>query len=126
MPCTLPAMRFLSGVLAAAATVGFGANALNGTQQRALDIHNDARSDHGLSPLTWDDGLAATAQGHANHLAQVGQLQPNSSGENLYSQSGASYDVFASAAQTWVDEAPNYHGQAIPDGDFETYGHYSL
>lgn len=29
------------------------------------------------------------------------------------------------ATRAWLNEAPNYHGENIPDGDFGSYGHYT-
>jgi len=120
-------MRFqLSSTLATAILVlASGITALSDDQQNALNIHNQARAAHGIAPLSWDDGLAAGAQDWANQLTGIGHLQHSQAGENLYWQSWTSGDALARGAQAWVDEAPNYHGEPIGDGDFESYGHYS-
>ncbi len=119
-------MRFqsLTAFIASALLLG-GGSCLSDDQQRALDAHNQARAEHGLDGLSWDDGLAGAAQDWANQLPNVGFQHSGVGGENLYWSSASSGDVFNNAAGSWINEEPNYHGEAIPDGDFENYGHYS-
>jgi uncharacterized protein YkwD len=101
-------------------------SALNRDQQQALDIQNNMRAYKGVSQLSWDDGLAWQAQEYANHLRDFNYFDHSgASGENLYMQSWASDDSLARAAQSWVNEVNNYHGELIPDGDFGSYGHFS-
>ena len=100
-------------------------------QQSALDLHNQARSQVGVPPLTWDDTLAANATAYAHVLAQTpgqlthsdGSTRPDQ-GENLFYASGGG-TTFVTATQAWLDEKNNYHGEPIPQGDFERYGHYT-
>jgi uncharacterized protein YkwD len=76
--------------------------------------------------LSWDNSLSAAAQSWANHLASIDSLQhdPNAgAGENIFWGSGSS--SFADAAQAWVNERENYHGENIGDGNFGSYGHYT-
>lgn len=44
-------------------------------------------------------------------------------GENLLEASPNA--TLAAAAQDWCNEISNYSGQNIPDGNFESYGHYT-
>ncbi|KAL9043594.1 MAG: hypothetical protein Q9214_003223 [Letrouitia sp. 1 TL-2023] len=99
-------------------------------QNRAVQIHNQARMEVFHNPLQWDDELARHAQDYANKLAaenrglnhSSGDERPNQ-GENLYwSKPNGS---LGDASQGWVDEKPNYHGENIGDGDFASYGHYT-
>ncbi|KAI4175602.1 MAG: hypothetical protein LQ343_001593 [Gyalolechia ehrenbergii] len=105
-------------------------------QNKALNIHNRARSDatkssgHPRGNLVWDGELAANAATYAHKLASAnkglqhssGDARPNQ-GENLYwSKPNGS---MADASQGWVDEKKNYHGQKIGEGNFGSYGHYT-
>ena len=76
-------------------------------QRTCLEAHNTKRALHGASPLTWDAGLAQDAQKWANHLADIGHLQPASGtnqGENLYVSYKSNPDASATcedAVETW-------------------------
>jgi uncharacterized protein YkwD len=51
-----------------------------------LDLHNQARAEVGVPPLTWSDTLAASAQSWAEHLATINEMVHSSGqpyGENL-------------------------------------------
>ncbi|XDG09819.1 hypothetical protein ABKA04_009434 [Annulohypoxylon sp. FPYF3050] len=106
------------------------AAALSGDQQKALDLHNNKRKAKGLKPLAWDNQLAKNAEDYAKHLAQIGKLEhspgnqrPNQ-GENL-AWASSSNAPLAQAANMWLDEEKNYHGEPIGQGDFGSYGHYT-
>ena len=43
---------------------------LNNDVQGALDVHNAARAEVGVAPLTWDDALAQEAEAYAQELAR--------------------------------------------------------
>lgn len=101
-------------------------------RERALQIHNDARSALGSQPLVWDDDLGNQAAQWAQHLADIGQMEHNhdpttpAQGENLYAESGTDPNTLGQqGAQCWINEKPNYHGENIGEGDFGSYGHYS-
>ncbi|KAH8898077.1 PR-1-like protein [Thozetella sp. PMI_491] len=91
----------------------------------SLAAHNAARAAVGEKALVWDTTLQAKAQAWADTLATTGALQHGSAGENLYWGSAATDHDLLLATQSWVNEKKNYHGEAIPDGDFNNYGHYS-
>ncbi|KAI1097599.1 glycoside hydrolase family 128 protein [Jackrogersella minutella] len=106
------------------------AAALSPDQQKALDIHNNKRKTKGLKPLTWDNQLTKNAEGYAKHLAAIGKLEhspgdqrPNQ-GENLAWASSSSTPL-TMAANLWIGEEKNYHGEPIGQGDFGSYGHYT-
>ena len=97
----------------------------------ALKIQNDARADKKLAPLNWDDNLSDQATEYAQSLANANNGLQHSSGphdppqgENLYAQS-AGYNPATAAANSWIGESANYHGEKIGEGDFGSYGHYS-
>ncbi|KAL1952026.1 hypothetical protein VTO73DRAFT_1175 [Trametes versicolor] len=73
-----------------------------------LSAHNTIRAQHGASPLTWSDDLAAKAQQWANGCVfqhSGGTLGPF--GENLAAGTGSSYGI-ASAVKSWTDEVSEY------------------
>lgn len=75
----------------------------------------------------WDETLANNAQEWATHLISVGSLthsEGSGQGENLYMQS-ATDSPFANADKMWIEEKSSYNGEAIGEGDFSSYGHYS-
>ncbi|TKW53965.1 Ectin [Colletotrichum tanaceti] len=105
---------------------------LTADQQRALDLHNSYRAEVGSPPLTWDAGLAESAQAWADHLTTVGKLEhdknPGGQGENLALQSGGTETFYANGVQRWLDEKSLYDGQPIrTEGarNYHDYGHYT-
>ncbi|KAI0873424.1 glycoside hydrolase family 128 protein [Hypoxylon argillaceum] len=121
----------LPGKASIAAVAEFGiAAALNSDQQKALNAHNDKRKAKGLNPLAWDNQLANNAEAYAKHLAQIGKLEHSSGdqrpnqGENLAWASASSTPLIM-AANMWLAEEKNYHGEPIGQGDFGSYGHYT-
>ncbi|KAI1452488.1 glycoside hydrolase family 128 protein [Annulohypoxylon moriforme] len=104
--------------------------ALSGDQQKALDAHNNKRKSKGLHPLSWDNQLAKNAEDYAKHLAKIGKLEHSSGdqrpnqGENL-AWASSSNTPLAMAANMWIDEEKNYHGEPIGQGNFGSYGHYT-
>ena len=100
---------------------------LNHDQETALKIHNTARAGKHVAALQWDQNLANAATQYAQHLAQIGRLehsQGSGQGENLYMISSSNTPLQA-AAQGWIDESKNYHGEKIGERNFSSYGHYS-
>ncbi|MCJ1290004.1 hypothetical protein MMC34_001539 [Xylographa carneopallida] len=97
----------------------------------ALAVHNTARAAQNLPALNWDDSLSHNATKYAAWLSTAGvglqhsggDARPNQ-GENLFMEKGMQNPAMA-AAQSWIGEAANYHGEAIGEGYFESYGHYS-
>ncbi|KAI1149996.1 glycoside hydrolase family 128 protein [Nemania diffusa] len=121
----------LPGKASIAAVAEFSiAAALNSDQQKALNAHNDKRKAKGLNPLAWDNQLANNAEAYAKHLAQIGKLEHSSGdqrpnqGENLAWASASSTPLIM-AANMWLAEEKNYHGEPIGQGDFGSYGHYT-
>lgn len=102
-------------------------------QSVGLKVQNNGRQSLSEVLLVWDDTLTAHAQQWANYLAQIDQLQHSTSsqrpgeGENLawaWATNGIKYPQ-TQAAQGWMAEQSNYHGEVIPQGDFASYGHYT-
>ncbi|EFQ31695.1 SCP-like extracellular protein [Colletotrichum graminicola] len=104
-----------------------GSSGLTTDQKAALDAHNAARSDVGVSPLEWDDSLAADALEWANHLLSVGSLthsQTANQGENLYMQSNED-SPNVNAADAWIKEKEDYKGDTISETNYMGFGHYT-
>ncbi|KAL8752066.1 MAG: hypothetical protein Q9199_005998 [Rusavskia elegans] len=85
-----------------------------------------------LNHLVWHDYLAAQATDYASCLASQNLGNQHSSsdqrpdqGENLYSTDGQDGGM-AVASDGWgPKEKIFYHGEKIPDAEFEQYGHYT-
>lgn len=92
----------------------------------ALKLNNDARARHGLHNLKWNDALAKDAHAYAQKLADANEFKHSGvkgQGENLYMASDN--ETLSAAVKAWLAEEKNYHGETIPNGNFESYGHYS-
>lgn len=63
-------------------------------------MHNQYRAAHHSSPLTWDNGLQASAQNWANNLAASCSFYHSGPGENLAS----GFDNWADVAWAWYEE----------------------
>jgi hypothetical protein len=50
-------------------------------EQKLLDLTNEARSEHGLQPLQWDDALAAAARAHTQKMLDQRKLSHQLQGE---------------------------------------------
>ncbi|KAF4454228.1 hypothetical protein F53441_3228 [Fusarium austroafricanum] len=102
-----------------------GSSGLTSDQQKAVDLHNEARKAVGNEPLSWDASLASGAQEWANHLAQLGSLQHSqgSDGENLYMGSGD--NPFAAAVEAFLAEKSQYNGETISGSNYQSFGHYT-
>lgn len=120
-------MQFFNLATLATAMLVTVVSGQNTNQQAALDAHNSARNDVGVTPLVWDDSLASEAQEWADHLVDLGQLEHSGTdgeGENLYMQSGTD-SAWVNAVDAWVDEKSKYNGEAISETNYLTFGHYS-
>ncbi len=89
--------------------------------RQLLASHNRARTEVGLSPLTWSTKLAVYAQEWADHLASTSRRmehRPHSGrwkqehGENLFMGTAGYYGV-ADAVAMWEGEKRAYDGRAI-------------
>lgn len=109
-------------------------NTSNPAIDEAIAVQNQARQEaqnHGnhLSRpgLSWDAGLANAAQAWANHLAATNTFDhdPNAgAGENIFEGAGFT-PSFADACRDWIGEEAKYNGEAIGQGNFEEWGHYT-
>ena len=100
-----------------------------------LSTHNRARADFGVSPISWNDELAAGALAHAQYMATTGIYghdqtpgRRKKAGENLWrGQRGLfSYDVMVGVM---VEEARHFRPGAFPNnsrtGNWSDVAHYT-
>ncbi|KAF3649586.1 putative basic form of pathogenesis-related protein 1-like [Capsicum annuum] len=99
--------------------------AQNSPQQNFLNAHNTARRQVGVSPMTWDNRLAAYAQNYANQ--RIGDCDMIHShgpyGENLaaaFPQLNA-----AGAVKMWFDEKKWYDYNSNSCAPGKVCGHYT-
>jgi pathogenesis-related protein 1 len=101
--------------------------------QNLLVLHNKAREEAGVSPLTWSIKLAVYAQEWADHLASTGckmEHRPGygkwkqEHGENLLTGT-VGYHGVADAVASWEREKANYHGEPIDTSTVSLWGHYT-
>lgn len=100
--------------------------------QAALDVHNKARKEVNVAPLSWSADLAAFAQAWADHLAANGCTMKHRPtvgtwaqqyGENIYWAQGRSL-LAADASRSWYTEIEHYqHGPY--EGASRGVGHYT-
>lgn len=102
-----------------------GSSGLSADQQKALDLHNEARKEVGNDALEWDDSLVSGAQEWADHIASLGSLthSQGDDGENLYM--GTSSTPFADAVEAFLSEKSQYSGEAISGSNYMGFGHYT-
>jgi hypothetical protein len=101
---------------------------------RLLAVHNAERAAFGAPPLSWDPGLAASAQAYAQRLAAIGRLQHSSraerpgQGENLWIGSRGAFSV-AAMAGSWANERVRFVPGRFPavsrSGNWADVGHYT-
>ncbi|CAL5091583.1 unnamed protein product [Urochloa decumbens] len=126
------AARLAHLAFAVAATAAFLATpcAAQNSPQDFVSLHNAARNDVGVGPVTWDDNVAAFARSYAARRAGDCALQHSSGsgyGENIF-KGGAGKDWSASDAvglwvkeKQWYDHASN--SCSAPQG--QSCGHYT-
>ena len=102
---------------------------LNKDVQGALDVHNAARDEVGVAPLTWDEALAEEAQSYAQELARRHRFEHarnrNGHGENLYWYSASTSTPMSDASKSWYDEIKLYRYRKCCGPNFSETGHYT-
>ena len=101
----------------------------NNDLQSALDVHNAARTEVGVAPLTWDDALAKEAEAYAQELARRHRFEHdrdrNGHGENLYWYSASTSTPMSDASKSWYDEIEVYRYRKCCGPNFSETGHYT-
>jgi uncharacterized protein YkwD len=101
---------------------------------KALEIHNDARSDVGVGKLKWSATLSADAQVWATIMANKEKMYHSENkdrpgqGENLfYTTRTDSINPAKTASRLWYEEINLYTYSAIGSGvnNFSEIGHYT-
>lgn len=82
--------------------------------QSVLAVHNQERALVGVSPLAWNDALAAGAQTWAGHMATTGEFAHSQCsecyGESLAARDHTTAVPMAQELANWVSEKNNYKG----------------
>lgn len=125
-PVVVPPVEPETKVDLSVATVSSGA---------MLRAHNNVRLDHGLSPFTWSNKLAVSAQGWSDKLktesCKMRHDQNTPYGENIYWESliGGGVDVMISTDQDpviwWANEEKFYNYDKNTCRPGEQCGHYT-
>jgi hypothetical protein len=103
--------------------------------ERLLAAQNAERARVGVSPLRWNDRLAADARSWAKQLAATGRFEHSSDeagkepeGENLWAGTPRAYSPEAMIG-LWASEKKDYRPGIFPNnsrsGDVEHVGHYT-
>lgn len=101
----------------------------------ALALHNRARADFGVAPVTWNDGLAAAAKVYAEQMATTGIYRHDPTpgrrklmGENLWKGTRGAFD-YAVMVGVMVDERQLFRPGVFPNvsatGDWEAVAHWT-
>src|SRR5262245_33397183 len=100
-----------------------------------IAAHNQARSQYGVGPLVWDEGLARDAAAYAQVMAETGKFEHDpqrgripQQGENLFVGTSTAYS-YDSMISYLIDERRYYRPGRFPEvsrtGDWEDVGHYT-
>ncbi len=101
--------------------------------KEALAVHNQARAEVGVGPLTWSDSLAGFAAAWGRELAANGcriRHRPRTGawaqqyGENIFWSSEGSATL-AEASKAWYGEIKDFRNQALEGNSWYKTGHYS-
>lgn len=114
------------------ASNGVGSRLTNEEAQRLVELHDKARADVGVGPMTWSPVVAVYAQAWADHLADTCEMRhrPHEGpwaqqyGENLFMGTAEFYGV-GDAAAGWESEKADYHGEPISKTNVAAVGHYT-
>lgn len=103
-------------------------------EARVLETQNRERAQLGLAPFRWDNRLASSAQGWADHLAQTGAFEHapenrvSPEGENLWAGTKGYYPAEAMVGG-WLAEKRDFRPGVFPGnsrtGRIEDVGHYT-
>ncbi|KAH0632657.1 pathogenesis-related leaf protein 4-like [Solanum tuberosum] len=91
--------------------------------QDYLAVHNNARAQVRVGPMSWDGALATKAQKYADSRRGDCNLIHSGSGENLAKGSGDF--TGRSASELWVAEKPNYNYDTNKCASGKVCGHYT-
>ncbi|KAL9274122.1 Pathogenesis-related leaf protein 4-like protein [Drosera capensis] len=111
-------------VLVALASSSFAQNSPNDY----VSAHNDARSQVGVGPISWNDTLVDYAQNYANIRANDCALEHSGGpyGENIAEGGGYGYDFSGlDAVNMWVAEKQYYDYDSNSCAPGQMCGHYT-
>lgn len=127
----------LLGAFALLSTIPLTVGATDPTSnfaERLLARHNRERVSMGIAPLRWDERLAASAQGWADHLAATGRFEhapesaDNPEGENLWAGTRGAFTL-ERMVDAWIREKRYFTPGLFPNnsatGNVDDIGHYT-
>jgi pathogenesis-related protein 1 len=120
------ALLLLTTLLASCAPGNPALQASSSAIEAALRIHNAARSQVGVSALTWSDTLARQAKAWGTRCRF--EHSDASTGENLYATSSLGLPegkAFTNAAEAWVNERKDYSYSSNSCAAGRKCGHYT-
>jgi hypothetical protein len=89
--------------------------------------HNAARANHGAGPLEWSEECVAGAKITANQCIFDHLDIPEGQGQNLFTNSGSSFNISAAITESWyngeLDLMRPYFGGEVPSEAFHGVGH---
>ncbi len=102
------------------------------TKNEILEVHNKYREEVGVSPIVWDDQLAASAQQWADHLNAINRSEHSGPGENI----AWGFSSWSDAVNSWAAEKMCFKNGVFPDTyngmcgactahNWQCSGHYS-
>ena len=102
-PAPVPTRGITKAVAVGNNNTGSGSSSLDTEAQQWLDLHNQARAQHGAAPLTWSSELATYAKNYANRCIWEHSGGPH--GENLAAGSPLTP---ADCVNMWMGEVGGY------------------
>jgi hypothetical protein len=134
-PCTAATLATVTPSLPNPQWPAQAARGETALRETALRLHNQARRDFAVPPLSWNEGLAAAARAYAEQMARTGIYQHDQTpgrrklmGENLWrgTRGAFSYEVMIGIM---VDERRLFRPGVFPavsaTGSWHDVGHYT-
>lgn len=92
-------------------------------EQKALDLHNAARTKRGTKELVWDAGLTYEAYQWALELVRVDHMKHrgNNKIENIASMTAAPPNPYEKATQLWLAEETNYRAAPSDKAGYQAW-----
>jgi uncharacterized protein YkwD len=127
---------FIGAAIAAPVAPALGAtnNVASQMPARMLAVHNAARAQAGVPPLTWDPALGDAAARYAVFLALTNSFQHSDrtqrpgTGENLW-MGTRGYFSYEAMLASWANERRDFVPGVFPavsrSGNWESVGHYT-
>lgn len=124
----------IAAVVLVSSNMLVAAPTLPGTDAEILAAQNRERVGLGLTPMRWDNDLAASAEQWAQHLAATGEFRhspengANPQGENIWAGTRGAYSPDAMVG-AWIQEKQLFKPGRFPDNsvtqNWQAVAHYT-